>query len=282
MTILITIANPLLITGQYFKVEYSTDGQTWTFDSYQNSNSFNTTYNGFTAGNTYYFRFTVVKSLSPLVECDSVIRVYTIPSEAEWDCLDFSAEITPHNITHDNLKISYTIPSPYVAPCGGYIMRWGKSYPLSYQQAYTSLPASPINFIINKGTYIVEIYAVDCEGNEYLCFQDTVVPEEPDCTPASLVSVTIDAFGSTPNITIVFNAANPKPTSYAISYTQCGGAGSLPPDPGGTFNFTATSNNPETVVININPAIGYHVITYCGSISDGCGGSIPFDKSHVG
>ena len=159
MTLTITVTTPIIINGQYLKVEYSTDGTNYTFDSYQSSNTFTTSYSGFTAGTTYYFRFTVVKSLSPLVECDSVVKTYSIPSEI--DCLEWDASLVKCDENQYFLNIYYTPPSPYVAPCGGYVIRYGTSYPLQ-SISYISLPASPIVIPASNQIYYVEMYALDC------------------------------------------------------------------------------------------------------------------------
>lgn len=277
MNLNLSVQHPILVLGELLKVEYSTDGVNFTLDSYQSSNTFTTAYGGFTAGVTYYFRFTIVKP-SPLVECDSIIVPYTVPDEV--DCLDFEASIT----TIDNvfrLEISYTIPSPYVQPCGGYVLKYGISYPLTTIN-YATLPSS-ISIIVNNAPYYVEIYQVDCDGNLILCYEEQVEPEIPPCSPAVVNSVTFTNIGG--QYTLTFNVTQSTPTTntFIINYNQCNfiaGGGSGIPD-SGSVTRNSTNNNPEIITVPVNPNFntGPGTLTYCGTIIDVCNFSRPFDVS---
>lgn len=268
MTLTITVTTPIIINGQYLKVEYSTDGTNYTFDSYQSSNTFTTSYSGFTAGTTYYFRFTVVKSLSPLVECDSVVKTYSIPSEI--DCLEWDASLVKGDENQYFLNIYYTPPSPYVAPCGGYVIRYGTSYPLQ-SISYISLPASPILIPASNQIYYVEMYALDCEGNDVLCGEFEVHPTVSECTHSVIASSSL--YQSAGNFFLQFSItpSNPASLSYGLSFTQTNPIVTGLPDIGSTSLYP-TGGNPETFTVQVFPNLSSreNKITYTGNITDGC------------
>lgn len=278
MNLTITVTNPIIQGSQQLKVEYSTDGVNYTLDSYQTSNTFTTTYAGYTAGTLYYFRFTIVKSLSPLVECDPVVKTYFIPETIY--CLDFTAELT--NVGDMwYLSIAYTTPSPYNAPCGGYVLEYGTSFPLT-SIAYATLPASPLVFPAANQKYFVEIYSLDCSGNRVLCDEFEIEPEPVPCTAAVMNSADLVFSGGSYYIEISLTHSIPAATSYIITYSQANAVTSGVPDPGGSVTVYPTSANPDTFSVKVNPNLFLNSnspISYAGNITDGCGGTIPFDES---
>lgn len=277
MNLSITVSQPIIMGGQQLKVEYSTDGVTYTFDSYQSSNTFTTTFGGFVAGTLYYFRFTLVKSLSPLVECDAVVKTYLIPEEIP--CLEISGTVTKRGEGWI-LTITYATPSPYSAPCGGYILKYGPSYPLA-SIAYSTIPPSPIVLPASNQTYYVELYGVDCEGNQVLCDQISVPPTVGPCVPAVLLSAGIFQTGSGYGLRFLITPSVPAATSYIVSYSQVNQVTSGMGDPGGNVQLNATGANPEQFTIPVNPNMNLYnnIISYAGSITDGCGGVLMFDVS---
>lgn len=281
MNLTITIQTPILVAGQQFKVEYSTDGSTWTFDGYHATNTFTTNYSGFTAGGTYYFRFTIVKSISPLVECDSVVRVITLPDEV--DCLTITDVVIERvhffPTFNYNLKISFTPPAN--APCGGYVLKYGVAYPLT-SISYSALPASPITLPVTNNPYFVEFYVLDCDGNETLCYQNVVSyepPEEP-CVPASLSSTTLSKSAGVSYLTFTIIPSTPATTAYTLNYTQINTNGNGIPD-SGTATLPTNGSNPQIFTIQVAPnmAIRQGIVYYSGSITDDCGNSMSFNVS---
>lgn len=282
MNIPITINNPTLVAGQQFKVEYSTDNINWTFDSYQNTNSFLTTYSGFQPGETYYFRITIVQTFSPYKECDSVTFVKTMRQEVE--CItNFSLSIVEKKvlgISFYTLVITYTPPDD--APCGGYVLKHGTSYPLQSTN-YTSLPASPIQLPISNQTQYVEIYVVDCDGNEILCSMDSIEPYTPPvvtCTPGSIHTSRLYRQGGNYYLELGIIPSTPPSASYTVSYAQVNTNGSGVPD-SGLITIPATGANPQVITVQITPnfAIRQGLVYYSGSVTDGCGNTIPFSIS---
>lgn len=276
MQVPINIALPVLVAGQFFKVEYSTDNINWTFDGYHASNQILTNYSGFTSGVQYYFRISLVKSLSPLVECDPVIVPFSIPEDIT--CYDFSTSLVKVGGLW-MIQVSYSVPSPLVAPCS-WEVRYGGNYPLQNVTNYTNLPSSPFTIPTVFGNNYVEIYAIDCEGNSKLCYSSQVVYVEPPCTPAIIAALSITSTSGN-QLNIVISHSNPMPTSYTIAYSQCQTPTVGIADPGGVIVVNAFSVNPQTIAIPINPNIyvpGENP-RYCGTITDGCGNTIPFSVS---
>lgn len=274
MNITITIQSPVLLAGQQFKIEWSSDGSTWTFDSYQTVNTFVTTYSGFTAGDTYYFRFTIVKSLSPLVECDAVTRVITLPEENAADCLDITASIAKFFL-QKILNVGYTIPMGFQLPCGGFRLKHGSAYPLTVIN-YSTYPPNPITIPIGNATaYYVEFYSVDCDGEETLCYQELVVAPDPEaCTPATLVDMYLTRIGGVPKLVVIITPSSPAAPTYTISYSEVYPINGI--QDSGTVTVNATGSNPETFTLTINPSLGGGLSEYQGSITDGCTGTLVF------
>lgn len=277
MKLPITIHKPILQSGEYFKIEYSSDGVTWTFDSYQQSNTFLTNSSSFVAGNTYYFKFSIVKSMSPYVECDAVVRAYSIPNVA--DCIDDFTVTMEQNGNSYNLKIAYNYPISYTMPCGGFVFKYGTSYPLTAIQ-YMALPASPFSIPVPAGTYFYELYVLDCNGKESMCVLGSVIYQKPPCTAATVSSATLTKKNNTRYIQFNIAHSSPAASSYTISYLQTNNnlAGNIPDS--GTVTVAATPANPQTIMIPVNP--NYNVVNYIGinysvSVTDGCGKTIIFD-----
>lgn len=276
MNLVITVTHPLLTTGQQLKVEYSTDGVLYTFDSYQTTNTFTTTYGGFSAGNTYWFRFTLVKSLSPLVECDAVLRQITIPEEIP--CWEFDSELVEQD-TVWWLHINYNVPSPYVAPCS-FIVKYGTSHPLT-SVSYTSLPPSPLIFPASKQTYYVEVYSVDCDGIQVLCDQFEVSPPEEPCEASAIIGAELYQIGGVYYLTIAITPSNPASSTYTVNFTQANNLTTGVPDQG-SFIYTATGSNPEVIQIQLSPNLniaGSRVLSYIGNVTDNCRHTSYFDES---
>lgn len=277
MNLNISVSYPILLTGQQLKVEYSTDGVTYTFDSYQTTNTFTTSYGGFVAGEVYYFRFTLVKG-SPLVECDSIVQRYQVPEET--DCLDFVAEIVEIDRVW-RLNITYTIPSPYVQPCGGYVLKYGTTNPPTQVINYPNLPAS-ISLVVTNSTYYVELYQVDCEGNLQLCFQEIIEPEEPECEPASFSEKYVTHIGGNWYLNFLINQSNPQSPTYTLNYSQSNALTSGVGDSGIT-TLVSSGADPQLFIWQVNPNMNIvgNTVTYVGNIIDNCGNTLYFDISKV-
>ena len=275
MNIPISISKPILVSGEYFKVEYSTDGINWVFDSYQTNNVFMTATNTFVAGNTYYFKFSIVKSMSPYVECDAVMRIYTIPNNA--DCIE-DFDVTMEEIATNNyrIKVAYNYPISYNMPCGGFVFKYGQTYPLTAIQ-YAALPTSPFYIPVSLGTYFYDLYVVDCNGRETLCKMGTTNYQRPPCTPATVSNAALTKQGNTRYLQFQLTHSIPASSTYTLSYLQTNNNlnGNIPDS--GTLTIFATPSSSQTVTIVINP--NYNVTNYVGifyqfTITDGCGNTI--------
>ena len=180
-----------------------------------------------------------------------------------------------------------TFPSVFTNPCGGYNVYYAEVS--SPQQAFTLIHYNyiPTNFLIPNvnpaKTYIVQIYAVDCEGNEQLCVSQTVSYDEPPCTPAILNSITFTLIRGVYTLTFNVTQSIPATNIFYIHYNQCnfiGGGGTGVPDTG-NITKNSTNSNPEIFTVQVNPNLntGSGGLTYCGTITDGCNFSRNFDVS---
>lgn len=277
MQVPINIALPVLVAGQYFKVEYSTDNINWTFDGYHGSNQILTNYNGFTTGVQYYFRISLVLSLSPLEECDPIIIPFFVPEDIT--CYTFETSLIKL-IAMWMIEVNYTVPSPAVTPCS-WEVRYGGSFPLANSVIYNTLPNPSFYIPTVSGNNYIEVYALDCEGNRKLCYTSQAIYVIPPCVPAVISGLSITSVSGN-HLNISITHSSPIPASYTIAYSQCQTPHYGIADPGGVVTVNAFSTvNPQTIVIPINPniAVSGENPVYCGTITDGCGNTIPFSVS---
>lgn len=277
----ITIPTPVLVGSQTFKVEYSTDGTSYTLWGSETNAAFTVT--GLTAGVLYYFRFTLVRSTSPLVECDPVIKTYTIPEESP--CVTVEGDLEAVGDVWE-LTLTFTLPSPYVNPCGGYRLEYGISPNFNSINIPTFITSPSINPLVlpaSNGVYTVNIYAVDCSGNETLCDDLTVNPTVPTCEHAVLSSATMEFVGGLYRIALEVTPSIPASSNYIVSYQQANAVSSGVPDPGGTVSLQVTGGSPETFYIPVNPNMNVYgnAITYVGTLTDRCNYSSVFDISII-
>lgn len=284
MQIPINISSPILVSGQYFKIEYSTDGISWTFDGYQSTNNFITNYAGFVNGVTYYFRISLIRSLSPFVECDPVVTTFYMPEDIY--CLNFTIQLVLHNDIW-YIEVTHVTPSPFVSPCS-WEVHYGTTQPYTIT-TFTTLP-NPLMLPTGSGTNYIYIYALDCDGNRKLCqsaqLTQPATPNPPipppldppplPCTPAS-VSASIQYINGW-KLVLSLTPSIPAASTYTIAYSQCDTPTSGLPEAGGTITVNATGQNPQLIYIPISPNyyVPHEKPTYCGSVTNGCGMTVTF------
>lgn len=277
--ITITIPTPVIITGQFFKVEYSTDGVSYTIFSTTETNT-PFTITGLTAGTLYYFRFTLIQSASPLVECDPVIQTYFIPESQP--CVEVEGEIVRNGDIY-TLVLTFTLPSPYAAPCGGYKLEYGISpnFNTIYFPTFLTSPSiNPMSLPAGPGTYTVNIYSIDCAGKEVLCDSIEVVAPS-SCDHAVVTAADLIHNSSGYFLTFTITQSNPISPNYKLTYQQVNALSSGVNDPGGTIILTANGSPSQTFMVQVYPNLNVYnnIISYSGSILDLCKFSSPFDES---
>lgn len=279
--ITINISLPVLIANQAFKVEYRVQGTTpWTLWGLETSNTFTVT--GLSLDECYEFQITFLRSVSPLIECDPVIYTKCIPAETACPELEGAISVSAGIYS---LVIGASLPSPYQEACGGWNVYYGPA--TSPQGAltqihYTSLlGVFPITIPgISNGPYLVQLYSVDCDGNEHLCDEVTIDPYSTPCDHAIISSAEIVNLGGWKlKLTVV--PSNPASITYYLTYHQANAVSSGVPDPGGNVTLTPTGSNPDVFYIPISPnfAVYAGVITYVGALVDACNYSSNFDVS---
>lgn len=271
----ISIPTPVLVGGQSFKVEYSLDGVNYTLWGYETNTPFTVT--GLTAGEFYYFRFTLVKSLSPLVECDPVVKTYFIPEEQPCETVSAAIE---ENDTVYQLVVNFSVSSPVVTPCGGWVLKYGKVGTTLTSLQLSSLSPNPMYLPASNDSYKVELYAVDCNGNLSLCDQVIAEPPFVACESATLLSADLQYNNGAYELVLTVIPPTPAVNTFTIVYNQVNALSSGLPD-NGIIAVNATGANPQVITIPLNPNFNLYapVISYAGSITDGCGGTLGFDKS---
>lgn len=280
MTLNFTIGLPVLLANQGFRIEYREQGDSvWIFHSIQTDNDVSIT--GLNPNTCYEIQITFLQSISPLIECPSVIEVYCLDEEVP--CVEFTAQIIESSEIF-LMDIDISFPSPLTTPCGGYNLYYGLvASPMSYTMVHYNTLPSTIQFPVPNGNYHVQIYAVDCEGNEYLCDEVNVEELEVECIPAVVSSVVLSYVNGVFKITITLVPSNPPSPIYYVNYHQSNAVSSGVGDPGGTIPFASTGNNPEIFVVITNPNFNVQGgrVTYVGGITDNCGYTYYFDKTLV-
>lgn len=279
-----TISAPTLISNQGFLIEYKDSTVSgWTTHGIETDNS--VTISGLIPGKCYDVRVTFLSSLSPQVGCDSVVRQFCIPSTLP--CADVEGEIVADGKLYE-LNITFTLASPYVAPCSGWKLVYGPI--TSPQQPYTVVMLSTLVGIspfvipgVNNVPYYVALYSLDCEGNENLCSEDTVDPIGGGCQHAVLSSAEIVFQNSSWFLKLIVIPSVPASGVYQVTFSQANAVSSGVPDPGGTLIVNVVGTNPETFYIPISPNLNLYdgVISYVGVVIDFCRYSSYFDISYA-
>jgi hypothetical protein len=278
--LIVNIWLPVLVANQGFLIEYRAVGAgSWTVFGIEQDNS--ATITGLTEGVCYQVRITFLMSLSPQIGCNPVIETYCIPTTEP--CGSISGEITKAGDVY-TLQLDLGLPSPYSDPCGGWRIVYGEI--TSPQQPYvfinysTLVGMSPIVIPgVQNVPYYVAIYAIDCEGNETKCDEDTVEPYSVPCEHAVVSEVRITQSGGAWYLVFEIVPSSPASTQYYISYHQANNPTIGVNDPGGSVIVIPAGGNPEYFFIPISPNLNLAdgIISYVGSVVDDCRYSSLFD-----
>lgn len=277
-----TIGSPTLSANQGFRIEYREQGDSvWILHGVETDNAVSIT--SLDPDTCYEIRITFLQSISPLVECPSVVQ--TRCTGADNPCATIEVGSTTEEGQY-MITLTLGISSPYSDPCGGWKIVHGENSGVKSTIYYTTLiGVSPINIpkTYNGAPYYAAIYAIDCAGNETLCDDDVYDPPSVPCTPAVLTNVAINYNGGATTITLTITPSNPTTNIYTVNYQQSNQVTNGIPDPGGTIYFNSTNSNPEIFTFNVQPNLTSpgRRITYVGAVIDGCGKTHPFDKGIV-
>lgn len=277
-----SIGSPVLSANQGFRIEYRTQGDSvWILHGVETDNTVSIT--GLSDNTCYEIRITFLQSISPLVECPSVIQTRCTGAELPCATIEVGSDTVEGQYM---ITLTLGLSSPYTDPCGGWKIVHGENSGVKSTVYYSTLiGVSPINIpkTYNGAPYYAAIYSIDCNGNETLCDNDIYDPPSIPCTPAVLTNVAINYLAGNSTITITLTPSNPSVNGYTVNYHQSNQVTSGVNDPGGSVHFNATGNNPEIFTFSINPNLTNPAgrITYVGAVIDHCGQSHPFDKSIV-
>lgn len=292
MNVTISIGQPVLIAGQYFRVRYRlVNSGSWTTAPNQTNAPFTLNLD---AGN-YEFEFTLIKG-SPAEECPPVYKLFTVNDTNE--CIEFTAVITFHDLSDSPAaeKSYYTLDISYIDTADAciYTLEYGPVGGTMQQVQYSTLPASPIIIPIPQNVpYHVVLMACDCERNCNICFEEDVpAADEPDCTPGSYGATCVYyADRRNPNwfpggyvqVGIVTPPV-PAPGTFTVMYQQMdlsGGTSTGLPDSGTrVFNYVAGQTLYQITPINPNVSFlgplqgNSRDMRYLVTVIDPCGRSV--------
>lgn len=266
MIIVLNVA-PQLGANQGFKVRTRPQyGTTWADEGIFTTNAISL---DLPAG-CYEVEITFLRSLSPLIACDPYYDV--ICTQEEQPCGDIDTITVTRVLFTYTATVTFNQPSPASTPCGGWAVYRSTAGTTPVKTIYSTLPPS-ILFTSTSGTVTVQLYSIDCAGNETLCdsVQGSYSPEP--CTPLSFISAVLDIPNQT--LTLTFTPSNPNGTYY-LTYNQCSYVREGTPD-SGTLTLVNPSGTPIVWVVPINPnTYATEVFKYCGTITDNCNISTTF------
>lgn len=264
----IVIPAPVLISGQYFKVEYRLKGSpVWILVGNRSNAAFTLSVpsEGVYELRTTFFNGTVF--------CDAVVQEF--PVIPEYECTDFVVTLEEDNGIYF-VRITYSIPSPFVYPPCGWritIMQGTSIQSIPYP---AGLPLSGIIEIVvpaNAATS-VEIDMNLC-GAIKSCYAESLAPISVPCTGfTAVVGTMLNSSGW--NLVINFNQSIPMTALTTWTYKQVGyvapGAGALDQ---GSWSIPLVSSGTQQITTKVfpNPNVEPHFVQYEGTITDRCGNS---------
>ncbi|OSZ79120.1 hypothetical protein CAP35_12965 [Chitinophagaceae bacterium IBVUCB1] len=274
----ITIPQPVLTAGQYFKTRHRLlPSGGWS--GYTNRTNATFTITGLVAAQ-YQLEVILVKADG--TQCPAIYKTFTLIGDYDCTKVTFGAQMIKVGSVY-NLQVTYTKNAGYVAPpCGWQIVYVHNS--TTYNYTITSLPLPTGNIRIpltNNNGLLVSIFSDLCSGKKKLCYEaDVTKPYEP-CANMTLVSAVMTKNPSTGLFYITLNILQSAPptTTPMVYYKQTNPLSSGLPD---EKLFTPTISSTATAIsfqVTPNPAAISEVFTYTGYIRDACTGLFTYTVS---
>lgn len=271
-----TIPSPILNTaaGDYFKARYQTyPGGAWS--SYSNYSTQTITITGLALGS---YRLEVIYVRNGTIECDPAYVLFDVVDPVT--CVGFSAQITKADCASlAYLEITYTLPSPYTDPPCGHDITYITNG-VTNTVNYSALPISGlIKIQVPNASTSLTIKANLCNGEQIVCFEDTIAPAEVPCQPHTNLSGYLEPHQTKPGqyyIRVSYTMSCPRTIGQESNWIQTSNMWPLgtPPDSGvGNTTFdsgiAALSNTTFSVVVKPNSYEGE--LSYKFRIKDVCG-----------
>lgn len=274
----ITIPQPVLTSGQFFKVRYrQVPFGSWSGYTNRNNNPFTLT--GLSA-NQYELEIVLVKPDG--TECPAVYKTFTITGEYDCAKVTFAAQMVKVGSVY-NLVVQYTKNAGYTdPPCGWRIVYTQNSTTNTYTVA--SLSGSTGSFkipLLNNNGVLVRVYSDMCSDKIKMCYEsDVSKPTEP-CTGMTLVNAVMTKNVSTNTFYITLNVtqSTPPTTAPMVYYKQTNAVNTGKADEL-LFN-PAISATATTIVFKVSPNnnVNSEVYLYTGYLRDACGNIFYYNVS---
>lgn len=267
----INIPQPILTTGQYFKVRYrALPSGAWS--GYTNRTNAPFTITGLSAGD-YEFKFILVNA--DATECPATYRTYTI--EEDYTCISFNSEMKEVNGLY-HIEITYTIPGGHTDPSCGWEVVWIQNGKMN-TVPFSNLPGSGIIKIPCQNlSAVLYIKAKMCSGKVKDCHSaDVSAIPDPPCINMSNIQmiITHKQVGNSCEyyLEITFSQSAPATTQPHLFYEQWRQSGlGVPHDKfSGVITIAPTATK---IVRKINPHFfeGEECTEYRVNFTDVCGG----------
>ncbi|MBS1771508.1 MAG: hypothetical protein JST82_01520 [Bacteroidetes bacterium] len=267
--ITITIPQPVLTTGQYFKTRYRLlPSGSWS--SYVNRSNAPFTLTGLSAGD-YQLEAILVKANG--TQCAAIYKNFTVVPD--FSCLSFSASMIQSGSLY-YIQITYTLPPGYTNPACGWEMVYEHGTSI-VNNTYPVLPSSPILIPVANQSYKLTIYGNICNGNKTKCGQFDISPiSPPPCTGIHVTSQTMFKSAGKYYITLNFTQSSPPTTTLTIFYQQTGAS-----SPDIKTITPAILSTATSYTFQVNPSFIQQKETfdYVGWIKDVCPTATPLSVS---
>lgn len=274
----ITIPQPVLVSGQYFKTRYR-QMPSGSWSGYTNRTNAAFTITGI-AATQYELEAVLVKADG--TNCPAIYKTFTLIGDYDCGGVTFSAQMIKVGTIY-NLEVSYAKNAGYTAPaCGWQIVYIQNSTTYNYTLTSLPLPSGSIKIpLLNNNGVLVRVFSDMCSSKTKMCYEQDVTKPMETCTNMTLVSAVMTRNPSTNlfYITLTINQSSPPTTVPMVYYKQTNPVLSGAPD---EKLFTPTiSATATTVIFQVipNTFVNAEVFYYTGYIKDNCTGFFTYTVS---
>ena len=269
----ITIPQPVLTSGQYFKTRYRLlPSGSWS--SYVNRSNAPFTLTGLSAAQ-YQLEVILVKVDG--TNCPAVYKTFTLTGDYDCGKITFNGVIVNPTAATQEVHITYTKLSGYAdPPCGWKVVYIQNGNTYTYIPAMTGSSGTIKIALGSTNGLVLYMEAGLCNGKTKRCHTQDVLYTAPPCTNAVVtIPGSLSYNGTDWFVTLNYINSTPATTVYNITYLQTSVmVPGNPPDMGpvtGPTGVAAGAAGSVTFKVHPKPYTGN--LSYGGNFVDYCGKS---------
>ncbi len=266
----ITIPNPILLSGQYFKTRYRTlPSGSWS--SYVNRSNAMFTLTGLATGN---YQLEVILVKADATQCAAVYQTFSVVPDPP--CVTFVPVLVKQGSLF-YLEITWTLPPGYTAPACGWELVFTQTDGTITKQSYSTLPSGgKISLAVKNLAGVLSLNPNLCSGNIKDCPKYDVLAIATPCTPITVTGGSMSRVGTQYYITVNFTQASPPASSLFIKYFQFGPImAGYTADPGATITPSVSSTATSvTFPVKVETHVTDEHYHYSLMVQDYCGAAV--------